>query len=106
MHVARAAAPRALAIVRPALPARAAPAARRSRDSSSPQSGSDAIDQGQIPGAHEAEIQLALAAQAARFDAMMKVLAEQQREINAIVDMGMAQAKRDDQLMNEWIRLI
>jgi hypothetical protein len=55
---------------------------------------------------HETEIQLALQAQAARFDAMMKVLAEQQREINAIVDMGMAQAKRDDQLMNEWIRLI
>ncbi|MGH7659645.1 MAG: hypothetical protein ACRENA_01850 [Vulcanimicrobiaceae bacterium] len=54
----------------------------------------------------QAEIQLALAAQAARFDAMMKVLAEQQREINAIIDMGMAQAKRDDQLMNEWIRLI
>jgi hypothetical protein len=54
----------------------------------------------------QAEIQLALAAQAARFDAMMKVLAEQQREINAIIDLGMAQAKRDDQLMNEWIRLI
>lgn len=54
----------------------------------------------------QAEIQLALAAQAARFDAMMKVLAEQQREINAIIDFGMAQAKRDDQLMNEWIRLI
>ena len=54
----------------------------------------------------QAEVQLALAAQAARFDAMMKVLAEQQREINAIIDFGMAQAKRDDQLMNEWIRLI
>jgi len=37
---------------------------------------------------------------------MMKVLAEQQREINAIIDLGMAQTKRDDQLMNEWIRLI
>ena len=56
--------------------------------------------------AQQSEIQLALAAQAARFDAMMKVLAEQQREINAIIDFGMAQAKRDDQLMNEWIRLI
>jgi hypothetical protein len=56
--------------------------------------------------AQQSEIQLALAAQAARFDAMMKVLAEQQREINAIVDLGMAQTKRDDQLMNEWIRLI
>ncbi len=57
-------------------------------------------------GAQQSEIQLALAAQAARFDAMMKVLAEQQREINAIIDLGMAQTKRDDQLMNEWIRLI
>lgn len=57
-------------------------------------------------GAQQSEVQLALAAQAARFDAMMKVLAEQQREINAIIDMGMAQTKRDDQLMNEWIRLI
>ncbi|HEY1727672.1 MAG TPA: hypothetical protein VGG22_04785 [Candidatus Baltobacteraceae bacterium] len=56
--------------------------------------------------AQQSEIQLALAAQAARFDAMMKVLAEQQREINAIIDLGMAQTKRDDQLMNEWIRLI
>jgi hypothetical protein len=64
----------------------------------------DGIDQG-APNA-QTEIQLALAAQAARFDAMMKVLAEQQREINAIIDFGMAQAKRDDQLMNEWIRLI
>jgi hypothetical protein len=54
----------------------------------------------------QTDVQLALAAQAARFDAMMKVLAEQQREINAIVDLGMAQTKRDDQLMNEWIRLI
>ena len=66
----------------------------------------DAVDGDPGAGMHQAEIQLALAAQAARFDAMMKVLAEQQREINAIIDMGMAQAKRDDQLMNEWIRLI
>lgn len=66
---------------------------------------SDGVDQnGNV--AQQSEIQLALAAQAARFDAMMKVLAEQQREINAIVDLGMAQTKRDDQLMNEWIRLI
>lgn len=104
MQVARPRTQRPLAIVRPALPVRSAPATRRSNGAA--RSGSDEIDQGQVPGAHEAEIQLALAAQAARFDAMMKVLAEQQREINAIVDMGMAQAKRDDQLMNEWIRLI
>jgi len=105
MHVARPAA-RPLAVARPALPVRPALTTRRSNGATGPRSGSDAIDQGQPPGAHEAEIQLALAAQAARFDAMMKVLAEQQREINAIIDMGMAQAKRDDQLMNEWIRLI
>ena len=34
----------------------------------------------------QAEIQLALAAQAARFDAMMKVLAEQQREIKRLLE--------------------
>jgi hypothetical protein len=66
----------------------------------------DGIDATSPLAQQQSEIQLALAAQAARFDAMMKVLAEQQREINAIVDFGMAQAKRDDQLMNEWIRLI
>jgi len=76
-------------------PRRATPRARTS----------DGVDQ-TSGTAQQTEIQLALAAQAARFDAMMKVLAEQQREINAIVDFGMAQAKRDDQLMNEWIRLI
>ena len=76
-------------------PRRAAPRARSA----------DGVDQN-ANGAQQSEIQLALAAQAARFDAMMKVLAEQQREINAIVDLGMAQTKRDDQLMNEWIRLI
>lgn len=66
----------------------------------------DGVDQTSPTAQQQSEIQLALAAQAARFDAMMKVLAEQQREINAIIDLGMAQAKRDDQLMNEWIRLI
>ncbi len=77
------------------VPRRATPRARAS----------DGVDQSGNT-AQQSEIQLALAAQAARFDAMMKVLAEQQREINAIVDLGMAQTKRDDQLMNEWIRLI
>ena len=77
------------------LPRRATPRARSS----------DGVDQNGNT-AQQSEIQLALAAQAARFDAMMKVLAEQQREINAIIDLGMAQTKRDDQLMNEWIRLI
>lgn len=80
-----------------------APKPRASRRSPAPGS-ADGVAEGSPQ--QQAEIQLALAAQAARFDAMMKVLAEQQREINAIIDMGMAQAKRDDQLMNEWIRLI
>jgi methylphosphotriester-DNA--protein-cysteine methyltransferase len=66
----------------------------------------DGVDATSPSAQQQSEIQLALAAQAARFDAMMKVLAEQQREINAIIDVGMAQTKRDDQLMNEWIRLI
>jgi hypothetical protein len=87
----------------PPSPAPAAPKPRAARRPSIP-GNADGVADGS-PQA-QAEIQLALAAQAARFDAMMKVLAEQQREINAIIDMGMAQAKRDDQLMNEWIRLI
>lgn len=66
----------------------------------------DGVDTDSSTGQQQSEVQLALAAQAVRFDAMMKVLAEQQREINAIIDLGMAQTKRDDQLMNEWIRLI
>lgn len=88
-----------------AAPAPAPPSKPRStRRTSTPTSGADSVaDTG---AQQQAEVQLALAAQAARFDAMMKVLAEQQREINAIIDFGMAQAKRDDQLMNEWIRLI
>lgn len=84
-------------------PAPPAPKPRAPRRSPSPGNADHVADGGPQ---QQAEIQLALAAQAARFDAMMKVLAEQQREINAIIDMGMAQAKRDDQLMNEWIRLI
>jgi hypothetical protein len=87
----------------PAPPANVATPAPR-RTTPRPRS-ADGVDQNGN-AQQQSEIQLALAAQAARFDAMMKVLAEQQREINAIIDLGMAQTKRDDQLMNEWIRLI
>ena len=93
----------AAALPAPVPPANAATPAPR-RATPRPRN-SDGVDQSGN-AAQQSEIQLALAAQAARFDAMMKVLAEQQREINAIIDLGMAQTKRDDQLMNEWIRLI
>ena len=86
----------------PVAPNAATPVARRPVSRARTSDGVDANGN----AAQQSEIQLALAAQAARFDAMMKVLAEQQREINAIIDLGMAQTKRDDQLMNEWIRLI
>ncbi|MGA3038724.1 MAG: hypothetical protein ABSE64_14730 [Vulcanimicrobiaceae bacterium] len=88
--------------VPPATPNAATPLPRRTTPRAR---NADGVDQNGN-AAQQSEIQLALAAQAARFDAMMKVLAEQQREINAIIDLGMAQTKRDDQLMNEWIRLI
>ena len=49
---------------------------------------------------------LALIAQQAGFDAMMQARAEAQREANALRDMAMLQLKRDDAVMNEWIKLI
>jgi len=47
----------------------------------------------------------ALAEQAA-FDAVTSARAEQQREMNVLRDLAMQQVKRDDQTMNEWIKLI
>jgi hypothetical protein len=45
-------------------------------------------------------------AQQRNFDAMAAAQAEQQREMNALRDLAMQQIKRDDQTMNEWIKLI
>jgi hypothetical protein len=49
---------------------------------------------------------VALLAQQAAFDRMMQLRAELQREANAMRDLAMEQVKRDDQLMNAWIKLI
>lgn len=40
------------------------------------------------------------------FDHVMILQAELQREANALRDLAMQQIKRDDQTMNEWIKLI
>jgi hypothetical protein len=40
------------------------------------------------------------------FDQVMILQAEQEREANALRDLAMQQIKRDDQTMNEWIKLI
>jgi hypothetical protein len=40
------------------------------------------------------------------FDQIMILQAEQEREANALRDLAMQQIKRDDQTMNEWIKLI
>jgi hypothetical protein len=45
-------------------------------------------------------------AQQRTFDTIAAAQAEQQREMNALRDMAMQQVKRDDQSMNDWIRLI
>jgi len=47
-----------------------------------------------------------LLTQQAAFNAMMQLRAELQREANAMRDLAMEQIKRDDQLMNTWIKLI
>ncbi|MBV9440279.1 MAG: hypothetical protein JOZ24_09835 [Candidatus Eremiobacteraeota bacterium] len=49
---------------------------------------------------------LALLAQQAAFDDMVKQRAELEREANALRDLAMAQLKRDDQNMGLWIKLI
>ena len=49
---------------------------------------------------------LAALAEQANFDAMASARAEQQREMNVLRDLAMQQVKRDDQTMNEWIKLI
>ena len=47
-----------------------------------------------------------LAAQQQAFDRMLRERAELEREANAINDLGMLQAKRDDELMRAWMKLI
>ena len=49
---------------------------------------------------------LAALAEQAAFDRMASARAEQQREMNVLRDLAMQQVKRDDQTMNEWIKLI
>jgi hypothetical protein len=48
----------------------------------------------------------AVLAQQRDFDHVMILQAELQREANALRDLAMQQIKRDDQTMNEWIKLI
>jgi hypothetical protein len=48
----------------------------------------------------------ALVAKQRDFDQIMILQAEQEREANALRDLAMQQVKRDDQTMNEWIKLI
>lgn len=48
----------------------------------------------------------ALVAKQQGFDQIMILQAEQEREANALRDLAMQQIKRDDQTMNEWIKLI
>ncbi len=48
----------------------------------------------------------AVLAKQREFDQIMIMQAEQEREANALRDLAMQQIKRDDQTMNEWIKLI
>jgi hypothetical protein len=45
-------------------------------------------------------------AQQRAFDAIASAQAEQQREMNVLRDLAMQQLKRDDQSMNDWIKMI
>ncbi|HEY0394763.1 MAG TPA: hypothetical protein VGD01_09735 [Candidatus Elarobacter sp.] len=45
-------------------------------------------------------------AQQRTFDSIAAAQAEQQREMNVLRDLAMQQIKRDDQVMNDWIKMI
>jgi hypothetical protein len=47
-----------------------------------------------------------LAARQSAFDRMLKERAEMEREANALAQLSIEQAKRDDALMREWLKLI
>jgi hypothetical protein len=47
-----------------------------------------------------------LAKQQAAFDRLMQRRTEQEREMNAIRDFGLAQAKKENEFMEEFIRMI
>lgn len=97
--------------VRSALPTRA-PAPRPARTSakakaSAAHDGTHATAHAAAhPAAPAGPEDVALLAQQAAFDRMMQLRAELQREANAMRDLAMEQVKRDDQLMNAWIKLI
>jgi hypothetical protein len=58
------------------------------------------------PAAPAGPEDIALLAEQAAFDRMMQARAELQREANALRDLALEQVKRDDQVMNSWIKLI
>jgi hypothetical protein len=60
-----------------------------------------------VAAAHPAvPVDPAVLAKQRDFDQIMILQAEQEREANALRDLAMQQIKRDDQTMNEWIKLI
>lgn len=91
--------------IRPAAPHHAAPRpAHRPAQRGAPTAAAGRPAHGKTDPATPGD--LAALAQQASFDAVASAQAEQQREFNALRDLAMQQVKRDDQTMNEWIKLI
>jgi hypothetical protein len=87
-------------------PARAHPraGARPSLDERIEASVASALDEALKKVATPADAELA--ARQSAFDRMLKERAELEREQNAISQLTLQQAKRDDELMQAWIKLI
>jgi hypothetical protein len=87
-------------------PARAHPrsAGRPSLDERIEASVASALDEALAKVATPADSELA--ARQSAFDRMLKERAELEREANAISQLTLQQVKRDDELMQAWIKLI
>ena len=89
---------------RPPARAHARSGARPSLDERIAASVASALDEALAKVATPADAELA--ARQSAFDRMLKERAELEREANAISQLTLQQVKRDDELMQAWIKLI
>ncbi len=102
--ITRPVAPRAPASARPEAPADVPPTGEATLDERIDASVDAALAEALAKVKTPADDEIAKQQQA--FDRMIKLLAEQEREANAIREFGMAQQKKENDFMTEFIRMI